>query len=658
MRVLKLPLQDRLVISNRSISLDKSIQETREHKPGIESLIQPSPSINHLTRIRKVSMSAINLNSQFQFPLQSQSTCQLQSPLQSQTTLRLKSQLNHPLESIERQRKKNRLKSSFKGTCPSCRAFHFSADRQQQYLRKSFTKVRTVGDNSNNSNNSKNLKNNSDTSPSPSRLSASISENPYPSSDSPSYGKESSSSTDILVTDVTEGGKGGGGGLGFPSPQDRLKIILSTALAFVICNMDKVNMSVAIIPMAQQLGWSNSVAGLVQSSFFFGYAMSQLPGGWLAQRFSGRTVLLSGVLVWSVGTAIVPFVASYVPILVLVRLLIGLGEGVAPPAATDLIAQLVPKEERSRAVATVFGGLNVGSVAGLILAPICIQQFGWESVFYIFGLAGVVWWLAFRSSADSKPTTQSKNGSIHGGKLIDGNGYKGTTSIHHHSLSSVKEVGKQVPWRFFFESPAFLALIWAHFCNDWGKYALQSWLPSYYKSALNLDLIHASQIAILPPVLSVILSGMAAWVADSLIKKGVDITTVRKLMQTISFLAPAICLSIVCGLEVTSQPWLVVTLLSLGLGLSSFSLAGLYCTHQDMSPKYAGILLGITNTAGAIPGFLGTALTGVLFDATNSWKFSLFLPAIIFYLAGALVWVMYASSKPQDFDAMREQYST
>eukprot|EP00271_Cylindrocystis_brebissonii_P015184 TRINITY_DN3738_c0_g3_i1.p1 TRINITY_DN3738_c0_g3~~TRINITY_DN3738_c0_g3_i1.p1 ORF type:complete len:115 (-),score=21.39 TRINITY_DN3738_c0_g3_i1:19-318(-) len=88
------------------------------------------------------------------------------------------------------------------------------------------------------------------------------------------------------------------------------------------------------------------------------------------------------------------------------------------------------------------------------------------------------------------------------------------------------------------------------------------------------------------------------------------------------------------------------------MGLSSFSLAGLYCTHQDISPTHAAILLGMTNTAGALPGFIGNALTGVLLDKTaNSYNISLFAPAIFFYLVGALVWALFASSEPQDFDA-------
>ncbi|KAJ6863449.1 hypothetical protein NC652_040103 [Populus alba x Populus x berolinensis] len=247
----------------------------------------------------------------------------------------------------------------------------------------------------------------------------------------------------------------------------RYKLIGTTSLAFVICNMDKVNLSVAIIPMSHQFGWNASTAGLVQSSFFWGYALSQLPGGWLAKIFGGRLrqwettylsssngfitwkhveggvilfmvlivtiglfevggkVLQIGVLTWSVATALLPFLAGYMPGFVLSRVLVGIGEGVSPSAATDLIARhcpmayfltllilSIPLEERSRAVAFVFGGLSVGSVAGLLLAPPLIQNFGWASVFYIFGFLGVAWFLGFQyleegqASFAAKPTSR------------------------------------------------------------------------------------------------------------------------------------------------------------------------------------------------------------------------------------------------------------
>ncbi|OIV99888.1 hypothetical protein TanjilG_26226 [Lupinus angustifolius] len=345
----------------------------------------------------------------------------------------------------------------------------------------------------------------------------------------------------------------------------RYKLIGTTSLAFVICNMDKVNLSIAIIPMSHQFGWNSSTAGLVQSSFFWGYALSQLPGGWLAKVFGGSKVLQVGVLVWSVATACVPLLAGYMPGLLLSRILVGIGEGVSPSAATDLIARhvniqifiwTIPTEERSRAVAFVFGGLSVGSVMGLLLAPPLIQNFGWDSVFYLFGLLGIAWFLGFQ--------------------VVEGD----ATQLTAESLLPAKPT------------------------------TTQSWKTSLKELNGSLQ--------------------------------------VRKICQSIAFLSPAICMTI-SSLDPGLPHWEVVGLLTGGIALSSFALSGLYCTHQDISPEYASILLGITNTVGAIPGILGVALTGYLLDLTHSWSVSLFVPSIFFYLTGTVIWLVFASSKPQSF---------
>ncbi|CAK9258764.1 unnamed protein product [Sphagnum jensenii] len=417
----------------------------------------------------------------------------------------------------------------------------------------------------------------------------------------------------------------------------RYKLVLTTSLAFVICNMDKVNMSVAIIPMSHQMGWNSSIAGLVQSSFFWGYAISQLPGGWLAARFTGQKVLRGGVVLWSLATAAVPSVASFIPGLLFCRLLVGLGEGVSPSAATDLIARAMPVSERSRAVATVFGGLNVGSVIGLLLAPMIIQYIGWESVFYIFGFLGVLWYLLLQLT-----TYPSSCEAISSSRELSSNGKPSS------SATTIAQSNKAVPWRAFFKDRAVWAMIYAHFCGNWGHYTLLSWLPTYFCEELHLDLTHAAFVSLLPPLASVVVATIAAPLADHFISRGMDITLVRKVCQSIAFLAPAACMTIASATP-NINPWVDVAILTAGIGLSSFALAGLYCTHQDISPKYAGILLGITNTAGAIPGVLGVALVGIIFDQTHSWNLALFAPSIFFYLTGIIVWNVFASSEPQTF---------
>lgn len=432
----------------------------------------------------------------------------------------------------------------------------------------------------------------------------------------------------------------------------RYRLIGTTSLAFVVCNMDKVNLSIAIIPMSHQFGWNSSTAGLVQSSFFWGYALSQLPGGWLAKIFGGSKVLEVGVLAWSLATAFVPFVAGYMPGLVLSRILVGIGEGVSPSAATDLIARTIPLQERSRAVAVVFGGLSVGSVLGLFLAPPIIQNYGWESVFYIFGLLGIAWCLAFEFVKEGQ--SPFSDDYIFGPRRRPPSitsplsSYVPQKKSWNESFKKLGDSVQEIPWRAFFKSQAVWAMIYAHFCGSWGHYTCLSWLPTYFSEELDLNLTEAAWVSILPSLGSILITSIAAPFADNLISNGVETTTVRKICQTIAFLSPAICMTL-SSLDLGLPPWEVVGILTSGLALSSFALSGLYCTHQDISPEYASVLLGITNTVGAIPGIVGVILTGYLLDSTHSWSIALFAPSIFFYLSGTVVWLVFASSKPQSF---------
>ncbi|XP_015696493.1 probable anion transporter 5, chloroplastic isoform X2 [Oryza brachyantha] len=364
-----------------------------------------------------------------------------------------------------------------------------------------------------------------------------------------------------------------------------------------------------------------------------------------------RRVLEVGVVVWSLATAIIPAVAGFMPGLVLSRILVGIGEGVSPSAATDLIARSIPVRERSRAVAVVFGGLSFGSVLGLLFAPPIIQNLGWESVFYIFGLLGIIWCLGFQSlkeqlsgSEDILNLGQSPAGSS---DLISS---KSSESSSEELINSVKDV----PWREFFKSKAVWAMIYAHFCGSWGHYTCLSWLPTFFSEELDLNLTEAAWVSVLPPLGSMIITSIAATFADNLISNGVDTTKVRKICQTIAFLSPATFMML-SSVDLGLPPWEIVLFLTSGLALSSFALSGLYCTHQDISREYASILLGITNTVGAVPGIVGVALTGYLLDTTHSWSISLFAPSIIFYLTGTIVWLAFASSEPQEFSSSKSE---
>ena len=162
----------------------------------------------------------------------------------------------------------------------------------------------------------------------------------------------------------------------------RYTVVLLFALATALCYIDRVNISIAIIPLAQDEGYGAAARGLVLSSFFWGYIWLQLPGGWMADRFGGKRVLAAGVALWSIATFLTPPAANIsFGMLLLTRVLLGAGEAVNFPAVHSLAARWTIASERARAISLHLSGVSLGTVVALLLSPMLVLRFGWPSVF-------------------------------------------------------------------------------------------------------------------------------------------------------------------------------------------------------------------------------------------------------------------------------------
>eukprot|EP00210_Caulerpa_lentillifera_P006000 g5735.t1 len=410
----------------------------------------------------------------------------------------------------------------------------------------------------------------------------------------------------------------------------RYQLLMSIFAAFVTCNMDKVNMSVAIIPMAHEFGWNSTVAGLVQSAFFYGYLLCQLPGGYMSTRFSGSRMLPIGVGLWSAATFGLPIVGSSIAGLCSSRFLVGLGEALAPAAMADVLAKMIPFEERSRSVTFVNSGLYSGTILGLLTSPLLIEFFGWESVFYVFGGIGILWVLWWEHLVQQTGVTD-----VETYRKIKG-------------ISKSEEYRKRgdIPWRAMMRAQPVRALMYAHFCSAWHHYTLMSWLPSYFASTMGLGLGDAARISLLPSVAGIVVSTFAGTASDALISRGMSPGVVRKLCQCTAFIGPSLCL---LGASLTDSNDLRIGLITSAIGLAGFCCSGLYCNSQDLSPKYAGFLLSLTSTFAAFPGIIGVPINGAILDATGSWPLALFAPAIFFNMTGAIVFGVFGRGEEIEF---------
>eukprot|EP00891_Asterochloris_glomerata_P000290 jgi/Astpho2/290/fgenesh1_pm.00010_%23_21_t len=384
--------------------------------------------------------------------------------------------------------------------------------------------------------------------------------------------------------------------------------------------MDRVNMSIAVMPMAAEFGWDTATTGIVQSSFFWGYLLTQVAGGVWADRFGGKRVLGFGVIWWSIATAMTPIAAKMgLPVLLAARACMGVGEGVAMPAMNNLLSRWIPVGERSRSLSLVYSGMYTGSILGLALSPHMIQVLHWPSVFYIFGFMGIFWFIAWQKFAGSSPEEDTRISTEERSYIVD--------------QTVTRSAADKIPWKLILSKRAVWALILSHFCHNWGTFILLTWMPTYYNQVLGMDLLKSGFFSVLPWITMAISANVGGWIADTLVGRGVSVTRVRKIMQTIGFMGPAFFLTQLSKVTTAGQ---AVGCMMACQGLDAFSQSGLYSNHQDIAPRYSGVLLGMSNTAGVLAGVLGTAATGMILK-TGSWD-DVWHVSIILYCIGTLIW--------------------
>ena len=413
--------------------------------------------------------------------------------------------------------------------------------------------------------------------------------------------------------------------------QTRYSVILMCFAATFVCYIDRVNISVAIIPMAEEFNWDLTTQGLILSSFYVGYLLMQIGGGHLADKLGGKIVLGLGVLIWSFFTFITPWAAFFgLTALIVARIGMGLGEAVTFPSVYSLVTRWFGADEKSKAIALNASGIPIGTVFALIVTPLIVTYLGWEWAFYLFGLVGVVWYIAWQYFVTTTPQEHTRISEEEKAYLAE----------HAPASGSVEE---SIPITHFLKNKPLWAIIVAHFCNNWTLYVILSWLPKYVNEGLGVAFAAVGLIAMLPHITSFLCLNIAGSIADRMIKNGMDVTFVRKLMQTIAFGGLGVCLFMIGYVE---SVWAAMAILCLGKVFSAAGIGGHSVNHMDIGPRHAGKLMGITNTAGTIPGIIGVYVSGMILDATGSWAMVFQVTAGVTFF-GMIFYLLFASGEKQ-----------
>ena len=349
-----------------------------------------------------------------------------------------------------------------------------------------------------------------------------------------------------------------------------------------------------------------------------------------------------GVLVTAVLTLLTPVAARWsVYMLIGLRVLEGIGEGVTFPSMHVLLSRWIPPLERSRAVTFVYAGAQLGTVIGMSLSGVlCDHGFagGWPSVFYVFGAAGCVWSLAWFILCHNSPSAHPRI-SLAERQYIE--------KSMEYSESSAR---LPVPWRKIATSRPFWACAVTHCAANWGFYTLLTCLPKYMRDVLQFDMTQNGILSSLPYIATWLLMTGGGQLADWLrAPHRLQTTTVRKLFCALGLLIPGVFLPAVGFLGCNRV--LIVSSIVIAVGCAGLSVSGYGVNHLDLAPKYAGTLMGLTNTLATIPGILGPQVVGALTyhaSTRTQWQ-KVFYIATAIYGFSTAIFVVFGSGDLQEW---------
>ncbi|XP_052764717.1 sialin-like [Mya arenaria] len=393
-----------------------------------------------------------------------------------------------------------------------------------------------------------------------------------------------------------------------------------------------------------EFGWSRDLQGYVLGSFFYGYILTQIPGGYLAEKFGAKFLFGFGVLCTAVFTLLTPLAARWnVGVFIAVRVLEGLGEGVTFPAMHAMWGKWGPLYERSKLTGFSYTGAQMGTVISMpISAYLCDSGFlgGWPSVFYVFGALACVWFILWMMMAYNTPAD-------HPHISVEEREYIESSVGRKEDLAT--------PWGPILRCPAVWAINVAHFANNWGFYTMLTSLPGYMKNVLKFDLKTNALLSALPYLGCWLGQNCSSFTADYLRSNHyLSTQATRRLLTVFGLAVPGILM--ICIQFAGCNHTVIVALLVLCLTAGGFTMGGFQVNHIDLSPNFAGVLMGMSNTWATIPGFLGPEVVGWLttkHDTRQQWQIVFYIAAAV-YISGAIIYCIFARGTEQPWNNLEQ----
>jgi MFS family permease len=388
----------------------------------------------------------------------------------------------------------------------------------------------------------------------------------------------------------------------------------------VITYLDRVSISFAAPAIRHDLGLTAIQMGWAFTAFNLGYALFEIPGGFLGDWIGPRRVLTRIVLWWSFFTAATGWAWSHAS-LVATRFLFGTGEAGCFPNLTKAFTTWLPPGERVRAQGILWLAARWGGAFTPPLVALVMGLVGWRRSFPIFGCVGVAWAAAFYFWFRDNPLQKPKMNQAERDLLLQS--------------SAMASGHADVPWGHMLRSRQLWLLCWQFFALNYGWYFNVTWLPTYLREERHLAIASTAALSVLPLFMGGLGNPVSVFLTSRLTRKLKSVGLARRLVACLGFTGAGGFLFFSTRMHGPLAAMLAIGMASF---CNDFVMPVAWSSAADIGGEHAGTLSGAMNMWGNLGGALSPIAIGYMLDATrNNWNLTFYVSAAV-YLTGAVFW--------------------
>jgi sugar phosphate permease len=408
----------------------------------------------------------------------------------------------------------------------------------------------------------------------------------------------------------------------------RWMVLFLLCLMYLITYLDRVSIANTAPLISQEFGFSKVKMGVIFSAFVWAYALFQVPGGWLGDRFGPRKVLTS-IMVYRTIIAALTTSAIGLSSFWAVRFMLGVGEAGAFPTATRAMQMWFPREERGFVQGISHAASRFGAAVGPPLAVLIMIRYGWRMVFYGIGFISLLWSVLFLITYRNTPEEYK---GVSRGELAHIRGVDENQVIKQASVQR----RPKVPWRILLRHPNMWALMCGYFTYLYCLWIFLSWLPSYLVSYRGFTLLKMGAYASLPLGAGVLGDAAGGWLTDFLLVKTGNVKFARRSVAIMGMLG---CGSFILPAAFTANPRAAVYCLTGAMFFLETIIGPSWAVPMDIGGEYSGTVSGMMNMGGQFGGALSPTVFGILV-ARGSWIAPFVIAACLLFI-GAGIWAFW-----------------